>query len=98
MAELGVIESGCLPEGTIMPAIPMSSAQIVEDITARIRAGEWRPGDRLPSYNELAELYSVRFGTIARVILILKERRLVVGVPGKGTFVAEEPPGEEDVR
>lgn len=90
MDEQAVIESGGLPEGTVMPAIPMSSAQIVEDITARIRAGEWEPGDRLPSYNELAALYSVRFGTIARVILILKERGLVVGVPGKGTFVAEE--------
>lgn len=72
-----------------MPAIPMSSAQIVEDLTARIAAGEWEPGARLPSYNELAELYSVRFGVIARVILILRERGVIVGVPGKGTYVAE---------
>lgn len=72
-----------------MPAIPMSSAQIVDDLTARIAAGEWEPGQRLPSYNELAELYSVRFTTIARVILILRERGVVVGVPGKGTYVAE---------
>lgn len=79
-----------------MPAIPMSSAQIVEDLTARIAAGEWAPGDRLPSYNELADLYSVRFTTIARVILILRERGIVVGVPGKGTYVAERatPPAD----
>ena len=89
MSEPDVIESGCLPEGTVMPAIPMSSAQIVDDLIARIAAGEWEPGQRLPSYNELAELYSVRFGTIARVILILRERGVVVGVPGKGTYVAE---------
>ena len=95
MDEVDVIESGGLPGGNTVPAIPMSSEQIVEDLTARITAGEWAPGQQLPTYNELAKLYSVGFGTIARVILILRERGVVVGVPGRGTFVAGGSTGDE---
>lgn len=67
----------------------MSAAQIVDDLTARIAAGEYGPPHtQLPTYHALARLYSVGFGTIARVILVLRERGVVYGVQGRGTFVA----------
>jgi GntR family transcriptional regulator len=72
-----------------MPAVPMSSAQIVEDLTARIAAGEYPPGTKLPSYAELGRLYNITHSTAARVILILRERGIVVGVPGRGVYVSE---------
>ncbi|GAA1575552.1 hypothetical protein GCM10009827_116740 [Dactylosporangium maewongense] len=72
-----------------VPAIPMSSGQIVDDLAARIRSGEYVPGTQLPTYASLADLYDVSPATIAIVIRILRERGLVVGVPGRGTFVAE---------
>lgn len=79
----------CQPGSLTVPAIPQSSAQIADDLTARIKAGEYQPGEKLPSYAELAELYNIAPTTAARVILILRTKGVVVGVPGRGTFVAE---------
>jgi DNA-binding GntR family transcriptional regulator len=64
--------------------------QIVEDMADRIATGEYQPGDQLPSYRELAVDYNVSHTTIATAIRILRWRGLVVGVPGRGTFVAED--------
>lgn len=77
-----------------MPAIPMSSTQIIEDLTDRITSGEYPPGSRLPSYGELAAMYSVSTATIYRVLYVLQDRKLVVGQSGRGTFVAGELPPE----
>ncbi|HTJ33562.1 MAG TPA: winged helix-turn-helix domain-containing protein [Dactylosporangium sp.] len=68
----------------------MSSSQIVDDLAERIRLGEYQPGTQLPTYDSLASLYDVSPATIAIVVRILRERGLVVGVPGRGTYVAEE--------
>jgi GntR family transcriptional regulator len=72
----------------------MSSSQIVEDLAERIRLGEYPPGSQLPTYDSFSNLYNVSPATIAIVIRILRDRGLVVGVPGRGTFVPEEPPGQ----
>lgn len=72
-----------------MPKIPMTSDQIVSDLAERIRLGEYAPGTQLPTYAVLSGLYDVSPATIAIVIRILRERGLVVGVPGRGTYVAE---------
>jgi GntR family transcriptional regulator len=72
-----------------MPALPMTSAQIVEDLSARIASGEYGPpGTQLPTYHELARLYSVGFTTIAGIVRILRDRGVVVGISGRGTYVA----------
>jgi DNA-binding GntR family transcriptional regulator len=72
----------------------MSAIEIAEDLAERITAGErgYRPGEKLPSYRELAVLYGVGATTISVVILVLKERGLVEGAPGQGVFVVEELP------
>lgn len=69
--------------------LPMSSDDIAADLTARIRAGEYPPGSQLPTYAALAALYSVSESTISSVMRLLRERRIVVGVVGRGTFVPE---------
>ncbi|MFD0594085.1 GntR family transcriptional regulator [Catellatospora coxensis] len=51
---------------------------------------EYPAGSQLPTYNELADLYSVSFSTITRVIGVLRLTGVVVGVPGRGTFVPEK--------
>lgn len=72
-----------------MPAMPMSAAQVAEDLASRIAAGEYGPpGTQLPRYEDLAELYSVGMRTVATVMMILKMQGLVSSVQGKGTFVA----------
>jgi GntR family transcriptional regulator len=68
----------------------MSSRQIADDLTARIRGQEYRPGDKLPSLRELAELYSVSVSTIQRALELTRERGLTVGRGGSGVYVAAE--------
>jgi len=78
------------PEDSV-PAIPMSSVQIYEDLRARIIAREagYQPGDRLPSQAELADLYSVHRATISRAMLLLAHDGLVRGRGGAGTIVLD---------
>jgi DNA-binding GntR family transcriptional regulator len=63
--------------------------QIAADLADRIKRGEYAPGGQLPTYAALAALYNVSTGTIARVMIVLRERGVVVGVPGRGTFVPD---------
>lgn len=74
----------------VVPTVPLNADQIARDLTERIAAGEHGPpGTQLPTYARLAALYSVSESTITKVIGLLRERGVVVGVPGRGTFVAE---------
>ena len=70
----------------------MSYRQIADDITARIGNGEYPPESKIPSYQQLAALYSVSISTAQRAVLVLQERGLVYGEPGRGVFVTETEP------
>lgn len=67
----------------------MSADEIYADLRTRIlrRDEGHRPGDRLPSQDELAALYSVSVATISRAVRLLKHDRLVRTRGGAGTFV-----------
>lgn len=88
MQPLGVIDYRCQAGSVDMP-IRMTYAQIANDLEARIEAGEYQPGQQLPSYEELKKLYSVSYATVARAVALLRDRELVDGSPGRGTFVRE---------
>jgi DNA-binding GntR family transcriptional regulator len=64
--------------------------RVLTGVLAAIDAGELRPGDRLPSMAELAAQYEVSVTTVKRALSLLKDRGVVVGVPGLGTYVAED--------
>ncbi len=70
--------------------VPLSYREIADDITDRIRSGEYPPGERIPSYSQLAEIYSVSVSTAQRGVGLLQDRRLVVGAQGRGLFVADD--------
>lgn len=72
-----------------MPALPLSYADIAADITARIEAGEYEPGAKLPSYAQLADLYSVSISTAARAVALLRDRGVAVGAPGRGVYIRQ---------
>lgn len=69
------------------PARRMTYEEIADDLAARIAAGEYPPHTKLPSIQELASLYSVSPGTVTKVHVVLRERRLTYGIPGGGVFV-----------
>lgn len=65
--------------------------QVADDIQARVRAGQLRPGARLPGEREMAEQYRIAYGTARRVIQELRDRGLAQTVPSKGTFIVGPP-------
>jgi GntR family transcriptional regulator len=67
----------------------MSYRAIADDLAERIKAGEYAPGSAIPSYAELADIYSVSVSTAARAVSLLRDRGVVVGSPGRGVFVPE---------
>lgn len=75
-----------------MPPRRLNHAQIAEDLKARIEAGEYKMGDKLPSYKELADMYSVSIATIQRALAALRFAGIVEGVPGVGVYVAGSGP------
>lgn len=69
---------------------PMYS-QIVEQITAKVLAGDWGPGYGLPSIRELASASKVSVITVKRAYLELEHAGVIVTRQGKGSFVADTP-------
>lgn len=68
---------------------PLNYQDIAEKLEASIRAGKYNPGEKLPTYLQLAEEFEVGYTTVAKAIAILRDRGLLVGAPPKGTFVAD---------
>ena len=62
--------------------------QLRGDILARIRRGEFGPGDHLPSENQLCEQYGVSVTTARRALLELVKEGVVQRKVGVGTMVA----------
>jgi GntR family transcriptional regulator len=66
--------------------------QVADHIAAQIGTGRLAPGAMLPSERRLAELYGVSYLTVRRAVRELRERGLVVTLPGRGNYAAELPP------
>jgi len=62
--------------------------QIKRLLTQGLQAGEWKPGEAIPSEVELARRYGVSQGTVRKAIDELAGDNLVVRRQGRGTFVA----------
>ena len=63
--------------------------QIMEQIRARIAAGDWPAGKELPSIRALAAALNVSVITIKRAYLDLENEGVIVTRHGKGSFVAD---------
>ncbi|SCF24930.1 regulatory protein, gntR family [Micromonospora matsumotoense] len=71
--------------------IPMGYRKIAADLHARIQQGEYPPESRLPTYAELARLYSASVSTVQRAVMLLQAHGIIVGVQGAGLYVAATP-------
>ena len=83
-------------DDTAADAAPLQAApsfsplyqQIKALILQSLEAGEWKPGEAIPSEIDLAARFRVSQGTVRKAIDELAAENLVVRRQGKGTFVA----------
>lgn len=72
----------------------LTPQDIAETIRHRIRTGDLRPGDRLPTQAVLAEEFGVERGTVRQALKTLQEDGLLANVSrGSPPRIAAEPPG-----
>jgi GntR family histidine utilization transcriptional repressor len=64
---------------------------IKDHILERIRTGEWAPGARVPSENELVESFQVSRMTANRALTELTREGFLARIAGVGTFVRQPP-------
>ena len=79
----------------VAQAAPVEATPIYARIQAHIRdgiaSGRFRPGERLPSENELAAAFATTRATVARALQQLVFENVILRRPGAGTFVGEVP-------
>jgi DNA-binding transcriptional regulator YhcF (GntR family) len=68
-----------------------TSARIAADLRSRIAAGEFGPGDRVPSTREITRRWGVAMATATRALSLLQDEGVLRSVRGVGTVVAARP-------
>ena len=63
--------------------------QLEQILKSKIITGEYMPGEQVPTERELCETYQVSSITARQAVLNLVAERLLIRMPGKGTFVTE---------
>ena len=64
--------------------------QLVAVIRDRIGSGEYPRGSKLPTAKELADEFDISARTVTDALAILRESGEVIGVRGRGVFVAPD--------
>lgn len=82
----GEPETGAV--AALTPAFSPLYQQIKTLILQSLQAGEWKPGELIPSEMDLAARFRVSQGTVRKAIDELAAENLVIRRQGKGTFVA----------
>lgn len=79
-----------------MPSSQVLYLSIAEELIEKIKTGEWKTDQKLPSERELAEQYGVGRNVVREALKVLSEKCLVRVVTGKGNYVTE--PGSESLQ
>lgn len=77
------------PSGSAEEGGPTVQA-LVQQIAARIAAGEYPPGSRLPAERQFAATLSVARNTLREALTILQRQNLIHRRGGAGNYVAED--------
>ena len=79
-----MVSSSSAPAPTFSPLY----RQIKTLILQGLEAGEWHPGEAIPSEAELATRFNVSQGTVRKAVDEMAAENLLIRRQGKGTFVA----------
>ena len=88
MADPATIPAATNAGASAAPAFSPLYQQIKALLVKSLQAGEWQPGQAIPSELELAARFKVSQGTVRKAIDELAADNLLVRRQGKGTFVA----------
>lgn len=72
--------------------------QIKTLMVQSLAAGEWRPGEAIPSETELATRFSVSQGTVRKAVDEMAAENLLVRRQGKGTYVASHNDADQSTK
>jgi DNA-binding GntR family transcriptional regulator len=78
-----ILDDQGMPRGPERP-----SETVAASLRQRIAAGEWQPGDALPTVAALADHYDVARATVTRALRTLESEGLIRIIPRWGTFRA----------
>ena len=78
---------GCMKKAA-QPSFRPLYEQIKILLTQSLVAGEWKPGEAIPSEMELASRFNVSQGTVRKAVDELASEHILMRRQGKGTFVA----------
>jgi len=67
------------------------SEQVAKQLAARITAGDWQPGEKLPSEAELCKAFHVGRSSLREALTSLAFIGLIRVRAGGGSYVAEQP-------
>ncbi len=67
--------------------------QIVDYVKLKVGAGDWRPGDEIPSIRGFAADSGVSVITVRRAYYELEREGVVVSRKGRGSFIADHAVG-----
>ncbi|MGY5032435.1 GntR family transcriptional regulator [Streptomyces sp. 900116325] len=65
--------------------------RIADELLKGINSEVWRPGDRLPTHEQLADRFDVSRATVKEALKLLSSKGLIVTRQGSGTFVSQGP-------
>ncbi|MDD5699426.1 MAG: GntR family transcriptional regulator [Victivallaceae bacterium] len=71
--------------------------RVADYLRCKIRVGEYRPGQMLPTMEEIANKFKLHRHTVETGIKLLQNENLLVSRPGGGTIVKEAPPKYKDI-
>ena len=63
--------------------------QIIDSIIHNISRGHFKIGDKMPSISNMSSKFYISRDTVERAYTVLKKKKVIVSVQGKGTYVAE---------
>lgn len=73
----------------VMSRVPVYE-QIIKQVEEQVLTGILKEGDKLPSVRSLSVKLSINPNTIQKAYTELDRRRLIITVPGKGSFISEK--------
>lgn len=73
----------------VMSRVPVYE-QIINQVEEQILTGLLNSGDKMPSVRSLSVSLSINPNTIQKAYTELDRKKLIVTVPGKGSFISQE--------